>query len=90
MKVKNNKPDLPPRIKEVAKLYGVSIQSIADSIGVTRQALHKQMNGNPSIVMLESIAKAIGCNVIELMGTDSQYSHFYDINSKEWLGIRKK
>ena len=90
MENKKNKPDYPPRIKEVAKFYGVSIQSIADTLDVSRQALHKQMNGNPSMVMLESIAKAIGCNVIELMGTNSQYSHFYDANSKEWLGIRKK
>lgn len=90
MENKKNKPDYPPRIKEVAKFYGVTIQSIADSLGVSRQALHKQMKGNPSIAMLESIADAIGCNVIELMSTNSAYSHFYDQNSKEWLGIRKK
>jgi transcriptional regulator with XRE-family HTH domain len=54
------------RIKEVCKAKGVTLQQIADIMGVNRVSLSTSINGNPTIQTLEKIAAALGVEVIEL------------------------
>ena len=47
------------------------------------------MIGNPSAKIIQEIADALDCSVIELIGADKNLAHFYDENG-EWQGVRNK
>ena len=53
------------RIKEVIKEKGLSVQGVAEIMGINRVGLSQHINGNPSVEVLERIATAIGCSVGE-------------------------
>lgn len=53
-------------IKKVIKDRGLTVQEVADNMGITRIGLSQHINGNPSVEVLERIAKAIGCDISEL------------------------
>lgn len=55
------------RIKEVCKEKGVTLQHVAEVIGVNRVSLSNSINGNPTIQTLEKIANALGVAVSELI-----------------------
>lgn len=48
------------RIKEVLKEEGLSVQEVADRMGISRVGLSQHLNGNPSTEVLERIALAMG------------------------------
>lgn len=50
-------------IKKVMKAYGVTGKELADRMNVTTVTVSNHLNGNPSVEVLERIAKAIGCEV---------------------------
>lgn len=54
------------RIKEVLKEKGVGVQELANRLGISRQTLHKQLNGNILVDTAQNIADAIGVPVSEL------------------------
>lgn len=54
------------RVKEVIKERGITVQNLAERMGITRVGLSQHINGNPSVEVLERIASAIGCPVTEL------------------------
>lgn len=51
------------KIKEVIKKNGLTSKAVADRMGITSIGLSQHINGNPSVEVLERIAKAIGCEV---------------------------
>ena len=55
------------RIKEVCKEKGVTLQHVAELMGVNRVSLSNSINGNPTISTLEKIAGALGVHVSELI-----------------------
>lgn len=57
---------MPLRIKEVIKEKGMTVNSLAEKMGINRVGLSNHINGNPSVEVLERIADAIGCPVTEL------------------------
>lgn len=77
------------RIKEVAKSRGVDLQTLSKRLGITYQALNARMIGNPSAKVIQEIADALDCSVIELIGADKNLAHFYDENG-DWQGVRNK
>jgi transcriptional regulator with XRE-family HTH domain len=78
------------RIKEVAKAKGEEMKTIAKKLGITYQALNARITGNPSKKVLQEIADVLGCSVIELIEPEKEYTHVYDPDTSEWLGVRKK
>lgn len=54
------------RIKEVIKEKGLSVQELAEKMGISRVGLSQHINGNPSVEVLERIAAALDVSVIEL------------------------
>ena len=54
------------RIKEIIKEKGMTIQSLADKMGINRVNLSSSINGNPTIETLGKIASAIGVPVTDL------------------------
>ena len=53
-------------IKKVIKDRGMEVQEVAKRMGITPTGLSQHINGNPSVEVLERIAKAIGCDISEL------------------------
>ena len=54
------------RIKEIAKRKDISINDLADKLGISRVTLHSQMNGNPTVETLQKIADVLEVEVSEL------------------------
>lgn len=54
------------RIKEVLKEKGVGVQELADKLGISRQTLHKQINGNILVETAQNIADALDVPISEL------------------------
>lgn len=56
------------RIKDICKSKGVSVGSLADTVGMQRESLSRIINGaNTSTDTLERIAGALGVSVSELI-----------------------
>jgi len=55
------------RIKEVIKENGLTVAEVAQKMGVVSPALSRVINGNPTVEMLERVAKAIGVPASSLL-----------------------
>ena len=54
------------RIKELIKEKGMSVQELAEKMGISRVGLSQHINGNPSVEVLERIASALEVNPSDL------------------------
>ena len=54
-------------IKEVLKRKGISVKELSQLLGVTRDASYKYFNGNPTINVLDRIAKVLDVDVRSLI-----------------------
>lgn len=60
------------RIKDVIKEKGLTIQSLADQMGINRVNLSSSINGNPTIETLGKIADALNVPVSDLFEQPQQ------------------
>ena len=77
------------RIKELTKSKGVRMQDLAKQLGITYQSLNKRLVAL-KFETLKEISEKLDCDVHELIEPGKDYAHFYDQQTGEWLGIRKK
>ncbi|NDV66401.1 helix-turn-helix domain-containing protein [Bacteroides sp. 224] len=54
------------RIKDVIKEKGLTVQTLAERMGINRVGLSNHINGNPSVAVLEKIAAALEVPIQEL------------------------
>lgn len=54
------------RIKEVIKEKGLTVQTLAERMGINRVGLSNHINGNPSVAVLEKIAIALDVPIQDL------------------------
>lgn len=54
-------------IKEVLERKGISVKELSRQLGVSRDACYKCINGNPTIKVLDRIAKALDVDVRSLI-----------------------
>lgn len=54
------------RIKEIIQEKGLTINKVAELMGVNRVSLSNTINGNPTVETLQKIATALGVPVSEL------------------------
>ena len=54
------------RVKEICKEKGLSMQELSDRLGIVRDTLTRNINGNPTIETLEKIAIALNVPITEL------------------------
>ena len=54
------------RVKDICKEKGILFKELAEKIGISDVGLRKQVQGNPSIKTLETIAEALGVSIVEL------------------------
>lgn len=59
-------------IKNACKVRGLTLAEVADRMGISVVGLSKHVNGNPSVAVLERIAAAIGCKVVDLFDDESR------------------
>jgi len=55
------------RIKEIAKEKGIALNDLANTLGITYQALNARIVGNPSLKVLIELANALDVDVRELI-----------------------
>ena len=60
------------RIKEIAKEKGMTMQDIAEQIGINRVNLSNSLNGNPTLERLKQVADCLGVPVRELFRTGKE------------------
>lgn len=60
------------RIKEILKLKGVSVNELAEMLGVSRVSVSNMINGNPTVETLNRIATALGVSVSELFAAPAE------------------
>ena len=80
------------RIKEVIKEKEMSIQTLADKMKINRVGLSNHINGNPSVAVLEKIARALEVPIQELFVKDknenpAKVKNIKDIDFKEISAI---
>lgn len=60
------------RIKDVIKEKGLTIQSLADQMGINRVNLSSSINGNPTVETLGKIADALNVPISDLFEQPQQ------------------
>ena len=60
------------RIKEVIKEKGLTVQTLAERMGINRVGLSNHINGNPSVAVLEKIAAALEVPIQDLFARNDQ------------------
>lgn len=53
-------------IKKAIYARGLEVGDVAEKMGITPQSMSKHINGNPTVAILERIAKVLDCDVVEL------------------------
>lgn len=59
------------RIKEIIKEKGMTVNSLAEKMGINRVGLSNHINGNPSVEVLEKIANALEVDITDLFAPSS-------------------
>nr|DAZ61630.1 MAG TPA: Helix-turn-helix XRE-family like protein [Caudoviricetes sp.] len=54
------------KVKDLIKQKGMTMQQFAEMLGVTRDTLTRNINGNPTLETLIRIANALGVDITEL------------------------
>lgn len=60
------------RIKEILKEQGVTINELADKLGISRVTLSTQINGTANIVSYEKIATALNVPMWQLFASPEE------------------
>ena len=63
------------RIKDILKERGVTLNELAESLGVSRQALSKQVQGKMLIETAEKIANALDVPLWQLFADPVEVAH---------------
>ncbi|MEG0815736.1 MAG: helix-turn-helix transcriptional regulator [Mucinivorans sp.] len=66
------------RVKEICKEKGLTMEQVAQSIGIARVNLTKAINGNPTLSTLENIANALGVDITELFSRKGAFTALID------------
>ena len=54
------------RVKDIIREKGMTVQELADQMGINRVTLSNSINGNPTLETLEKIATALNVSITEL------------------------
>jgi len=70
------------KIKEICKQKGLTLQQVAEAMGVNRVSLSNSINGNPTIGTLEKVATALGVEVVDLFAKRGDFVAFVRRNGE--------
>lgn len=79
------------KLKDIQKRKGINNKELAEMIRVTNQQITNYNLGTrlPPLTTLEKIAKALHCEMVELLPLGEDFMHIYNENG-EWQGIMRK
>lgn len=79
------------KLKEIQKRRNIKNVELAKMIGVSNQQITNYHSGEktPPLSTLEKIAKALSCEIAELLPLGERFMHIYN-EKGEWQGIIKK
>ena len=60
------------RVKEITKSKGLTMQQLSEKLGVTRDTLTRNVNGNPIIETLSKIATALEVPIWQLFASPEE------------------
>ncbi|EFK36782.1 Predicted transcriptional regulator [Chryseobacterium gleum] len=70
------------RIKAVAAKKGMTLEELCQKMDMTYPNYNKQMKGNPKVGLIQKIADALDCSVIELIEPEQGFTHLYDTDNQ--------
>lgn len=65
------KYNLMLRVKELCALQGITLATLATTIGISAPSLSSAINGNPTLEMLKKIANALNVSISELFESNT-------------------
>lgn len=74
-------------IKRFAKSKGISLQELAEKVGLSRNMIYQYKNVNPKLETLKKIAAVLGVDTSELVDNDQTNTAYYELNKKEKADI---
>lgn len=72
-----------------SKVPNLTISWLAEQMEMSRNSFYFNLK-NPKLEFLQKVADLMGMYPLELLDPGAGYQHFYDSESGEWMGIRKK
>lgn len=60
------------RVKEIIREKGLTVEKLADMLGISRQALSRQINGKLLVETAEKIANALGVPLWQLFASPDE------------------
>lgn len=60
------------RIKEIARAKGITMNEIAEKMGINPVNLSSSLNGNPTLNRLQEVADILGVDVSDLFSKEKQ------------------
>lgn len=73
---KLNKPKVNLLIREIMKKKSVTMEALAERLGVTKGAVNGKLNGNITLNALYDIAKALDCEIADFFPVPPGYRHW--------------
>lgn len=69
------------RVKEITKSKGLTMQQLSEKLGVTRDTLTRNVNGNPTIETLSKIATALEVPIWQLFASPEEVQPTSNVHS---------
>ena len=85
---KLNKPKVNLLIREIMKKKGVTMEALAERLGVTKGAVSGKLGGNITLNALYDIAQALDCEIADFFPVPQGYKHWTQVN--ESIETRKE
>ena len=83
-----NKPKVNLLIREIMKKKGVTMEALAERLGVTKGAVSGKLGGNITLNALYDIAQALDCEIADFFPVSQGYKHWTQVN--ESIETRKE
>lgn len=69
------------RVKEITKSKGLTLQQLSEKLGIARDTLTRNVNGNPTIETLSKIATALEVPIWQLFASPEEIQLISNIHS---------
>ena len=85
---KLNKPKINLLVKNIMKKKSVTMEALAQRLGMTKGAVSGKLNGNITLNALYDIAQALDCEIADFFPVPQGYKHWTQVN--ESIETRKE
>ena len=83
-----NKPKVNLLIKDIMKKKGVTMEALAQRLGIAISTLSVKLGGNITLNALYDIAQALDCEIADFFPVPQGYKHWTQVN--ESIETRKE